>query len=384
MPELVPVAPDVLVWARESALASVAEAAERVNRDPATILDWEVGRAQPTYGQLERLADEYGVSVNVLLLPQRPQIAEPPPDFRSPSGGREPLSRIARREIRRGRHLQGLLADVPVLPPLALPHLGPSNDEAGAIRNALGVPVAQQLAWPSPHFAFNEWRAALNRLGILVLQYKLARDALQGLSLAAAVGGPPVILINQGDWINARNFTLLHELAHLILGGDGAICDPWRRGARPTSDSLEARCNRLAGEVLVPADHLRDQSESTLIAAENDEEETLKLLATLGRRYKVSSQVVWYRIHHLGLVNDARFRSLWPKLRPPTAPRRPRADDEERSGVPRWRMATSRYGPQLLSGLLGAADRGALEQTDVMRALSLGTGDLARLQGEER
>lgn len=86
-------APRVLVWARTSALASVSEAAERTGRKPEVILDWEAGRARPTLSQLERLADEYGVSVNVLLLPAPPQTPDPPPDFRSPSDGREPISR---------------------------------------------------------------------------------------------------------------------------------------------------------------------------------------------------------------------------------------------------------------------------------------------------
>jgi transcriptional regulator with XRE-family HTH domain len=95
--ERIPVDPAVLFWARQSALATVAEAAERTGQPDATILGWEAGRARPTYGQLERLADEYGVSVNVLLLPAPPRIPQPPPDFRSPSGGREPISRIARR-----------------------------------------------------------------------------------------------------------------------------------------------------------------------------------------------------------------------------------------------------------------------------------------------
>ena len=52
----------------------------------------------------------------------------------------------------------------------------------------------------------------------------------------------------------------------------------------------------------------------------------------------------------------------------------------ERRDIPRWKLATSRYGPQLVSGLMAALDRGALEPTRVLRALSLGTGDLAKLQ----
>jgi len=213
-----------------------------------------------------------------------------------------------------------------------------------------------------------------------VLQYGLPREELQGLSLPAARGGPPVVLLNQSDAVNARNFTMIHEFAHLVLGREGAICDPWRHGTRLSPTSLEARCNQIAGAVLVPGQHLREQREATLIAAESDDEERIKLLRTLGTRYKVSGQVIWYRVHDLGLVSGATFHQLWPKLRPAPKVKQPAAADEERSGIPRWSRAHSRFGPQLLSGLLGAVERGSIEPTRVMRALHLGSGDLARLQ----
>jgi Zn-dependent peptidase ImmA (M78 family) len=318
MPELVPVAPDVLVWARQSALATVAEAAERTGRDPQTVLDWEAGRELPTYSQLEHLADEYGISVNVLLLPERPHSPEPPPDFRSPTDGQASISRRTRRELRRARHLQALLGQIQVLPQPSLPDLRGAADAAAQLRRALGVTISQQISWHDSNYAFRQWRTAFSRLGIVVLQHSLPLGELQGLSLASAQGGPPVILINQSDWINARNFTLLHELGHLVLADEGGICDPWRQAWRLSAGSIEARCHRLAGAVLVPGDHLREQDEARLLASETDVGEKLKHLRKLSGRYKVSDQVVWYRAHDIGLVSNAVFRALWPLLRPPT------------------------------------------------------------------
>ena len=45
----------------------------------------------------------------------------------------------------------------------------------------------------------------------------------------------------------------------------------------------------------------------------------------------------------------------------------------------RWKLASSRYGHQLIRGLLTAVDRGVLEPTRVLRALNIGTGDMAKL-----
>lgn len=383
MAELIPVAPEVLIGARRSALATLEEAAERTGQTSEAIRDWEAGRSQPTYSQLERMADEYGVSVNVLLLPTPPHTPEPPPDFRSPLEGiREPISRPTRRELRRARYLQNLLTEVPALPPPSLPVVQPGQDADAVARQSLGVSLEQQLAWKDEHEAFRAWRTAFNRLGILVLQHALPLEELSGLSLAAADGGPPVVLINQSDWPNRRNFTMLHELGHLVLAHEGGICDPWRQALRLPSSSLEARCNRFAGAVLVPAGHLRQQSESQHIAAEPETAEIIKLLGALGRRYRVSAQVVWYRLHELELVSDQVFHALWPQLRPPSKRKRPAADQEARTGIPRWQRARSSYGPQLLNGLLGAVERGAVAPTRIMRVLNLGTGDLTRLQSE--
>jgi len=380
--DLVPVAPAVLAWARRTALASVDEAAERTGQPVEVIRNWEAGGSEPSFAQLERLADEYGISINVLLLPEPPPGQEPPPDFRAPSPGvREPISRLTRRELRRARYLQDLLADVPVLPRQSFPSIPAGGDAAAIARRALGITVEHQLGWRDENEAFRSWRAALNRLGTLVLQYTLPVEELLGLSLTAMDGGPPVILVNQSDYPNSRNFTLLHELGHLMLEHQGAICDPWRRALGLPSSSVEARCNRFAGAVLVPGDHLRQQPESLLMAAEAEDDNLIGLLWTLGRRYRVSPQVVWYRIHDLGLVSDDRFRALWPQLRPAPRAKRPQTE-EERGGIARWQRASWTYGPQVLGGLLESLNRGAVGATTLMRALNLGTGDLARLQGE--
>lgn len=380
MSEPIPVKGQVLVWARRSATATVEEAAERTEQSVATIRDWEAERAQPSFAQLERLADEYGVSYNALLLPEPPSTPEPPPDFRSPSGRREPISRRTRRELRRARYLQRLVADAEVLPPT---RLLPADLRGVAVtfRETMGISLDEQLSWRDSHEAFRSWRSAVTRLGILVVQFSLPIDELRGMSIPASDGRPPVIVVNQSDFINARNFTVLHEVGHLVLARDGGICDPWRQVLRLSPDSLEARCNDFAGSVLVPASHLREQPEAVQAAASGDDEAVLELLRVLARRYRVSTQVIWYRLRDLQLVSAERFSGLWPRLRPPTR-QRPRQDEQRRGGISRSQRARSSYGPDLLSALFSASDRGALAPTTLMRALNVGTGDLARLQGQ--
>ncbi|MEA2676993.1 MAG: hypothetical protein QOJ81_1134 [Chloroflexota bacterium] len=372
------VSPDVLIWARESALASLQDAADRVAKDQDTIRKWEAGDERPTFAQLERLADEYGVSTNVLLLPTRPDVPDPPPDFRAAGNGREPLSRQARRELRRARQLQSLAAELRLLRPFSVPPFDDPAQAVEAARALLGIDIGTQLSWRNANSAFNAWRQSLDDAGLLVLQYGLPDEGLRGLSLAGDAGRPPVVLVNQSDWINSRIFTLLHELGHMFFGQNGAICDPWRRLA--DGHAIEAVCNRFAGAVLVPGDHLRSQAEAAAISRQGDVAEVIALLGALANRYRVSSQVIWYRIRDLGLVSDTTFNALWPLLRPPLKRKWTKTTEDDKGGIPRWRLAPSRFGPRLVGAVMESVAHGRLDSTRAMRAFGLGTADLAQLQ----
>jgi len=59
MTETVPITPDVLRWARESAGLTIGDVVKKLNRKGITsqvIEEWEAGFSSPTYSQLERLA----------------------------------------------------------------------------------------------------------------------------------------------------------------------------------------------------------------------------------------------------------------------------------------------------------------------------------------
>lgn len=62
MSEPIPVNPDVLRWARETAGFSIKDVVARIKRKRVTaetIAAWERGEESPTYPQLERLVDGF-------------------------------------------------------------------------------------------------------------------------------------------------------------------------------------------------------------------------------------------------------------------------------------------------------------------------------------
>ncbi len=63
----------------------------------------------------------------------------------------------------------------------------------------------------------------------------------------------PVIMLNGADSARGRLFSLLHEYVHLLLHTVG-LCDV-RTDRRAISENrqLEARCNPIAADVLMPS-----------------------------------------------------------------------------------------------------------------------------------
>ena len=64
--------PDIVKWARERSGYTLQEVAKSLNRDVATISNWESGAAAPTYVQLEKLADKYKRPVAMFFFPEPP------------------------------------------------------------------------------------------------------------------------------------------------------------------------------------------------------------------------------------------------------------------------------------------------------------------------
>ena len=64
--------PTIIKWARERSGYTLQEVAKSLNRDVATISNWESGAAAPTYIQLEKLADKYKRPVAMFFFPEPP------------------------------------------------------------------------------------------------------------------------------------------------------------------------------------------------------------------------------------------------------------------------------------------------------------------------
>jgi len=222
------VKPALLVWAREKAGFQIHEAATKASVEAETLRSWERVETLPTISQLRKLGEVYKRPIAVFFLPTPPTDFDAQREFRRLPGvtpeNESPQLRLAlrlalfRREAALDLYRQ-LGEPIPKFKAKAQPSEDPET-VGNRIRKLLGITWQQQIAWTNSYAAFNAWRSAVERLGILVFQtgdVELAE--MRGTSVPQ--GPLPVIVLNNTDAPHGRIFSLLHEFVHILLANAG-------------------------------------------------------------------------------------------------------------------------------------------------------------------
>ena len=122
-------------------------------------------------------------------------------------------------------------------------------------------------------------------------------EEFRGFALADKVA--PLVFINGADTKAAQMFTLAHELAHIWLG-KSAVSDAGI--ASSTTQNVEAWCNRVAAEFLVPLAELRRElgTDDPFVAVQK-----------LARAFKVSTLVILRRLLDAEAITRSRFEAAY-------------------------------------------------------------------------
>lgn len=255
------VAPAVMVWARTSAGYEESPAAEKLGIDPDVLAAWERGDEQPSIAQLRKMADLYRRPLAVMYLPEPPLSFQPMKDFRRlPEVGSPRFSPGLTFEIRAAHQRRQLALDLlqeddeAAVPFILQTTIDMDIDAVGAsIRASLGITYAEQSRWREPLVAFRTWRSRIEDAGVLVFQAsRVPSGEASGFAFWAAE--LPFMVVNRKDTYSRRTFSLIHELAHLMLHQSGVseIDDGGNR--LPAVERVEAFCNAVAAATLIPKD----------------------------------------------------------------------------------------------------------------------------------
>ncbi|QIX20977.1 helix-turn-helix domain-containing protein [Agrobacterium pusense] len=305
----IPFNPSVLRWARERRGLTVEDVAEKLNQKPEKIATWETGVNSPTVIQARRLADIYERSFLEFFLQEPPQLKkrELVPDFRVHRGididaddrGLIDLQEWAEAQRENAIDLFQVVGEsIPKFPPsLSFTISDDEESSSGIARQEMAFSIADQLRLNSVERDQlpNIIRSKIEGLGILTLKASELRDfGARGLCI---VQFPLPVIVFGNESPGAQLFTLVHELAHVMLGASGII------SPLSTKSGIEAWCDRFSAAFLMPKEAV-----SQIIGSPPHVPPPFiadSVIEAVAGALKVSQHAMLVRLVHLGYVNES-------------------------------------------------------------------------------
>lgn len=312
---------DILSWARKTSKLSIEEAAHKLSLTDSKVASaaeklvaFEDGTKEPSRSLLLRMSKHYHQPILTFYLDKPPNIGERGDDFRTLPAHFEEVENayvdVLIRDIKaRQSTVRETLIDEDE--ESHLDFIGKYTIDQGvtrivkAIRKTININLDEYRAKPSYKEAFNLLRQQTEAAGIFVLlkgnlgsyHSNIEVTVFRGLALADDIA--PFIVINDQDAEAAWSFTLIHEMAHLMLGQTGIS------GAY-AEQKIEKFCNNVASEFMLPA------AEFDTYQLSNLDFERLKTdISDYAFSQKLSSSHIAYRLYRRGDVD----KPLWESLR---------------------------------------------------------------------
>jgi len=355
------VSSSVIQWAINTAGYNPYVVAARLNISKELIQAWEKEseRIHLRVTQLQDLAHFLKRPLATFLLKKPPLEPPPPKDFRRVAGKARSLSPNLRLAVRRSRRLQRvareLMESMGMSTTSGIP-VAELRDEPKLIgkelRKSFNISPQEQIGWRSEYEALRQWREALEKRNILVFQGDFTRDEAQGFSISDEQ--PFIIILSIEDHPHARNFTLFHELGHLLLGDPG-ICktEPIHSLRKTSITKTEDWCHRFAESFLIDDETLYSkEGTQSIMNMDPDYEAELNKLSI---QFRVSRSVILYRLLHDEKISNSSFQSMYLRLTQLPSPKRP--EKKTRWGPPPDQRALNERGRFLSRLILQSLDR---------------------------
>ncbi|TKV78931.1 ImmA/IrrE family metallo-endopeptidase [Bradyrhizobium elkanii] len=260
---------NVLRQVRDNRHFDLASVARFAQISPARLKEIESGVREPSFKQLQRLAEAYGVPDYILGAGGLPNLPEQQIlDFRKRAPRPARLSPEAMQRIWATEQAVVFTTQIWGALELALPSWSkevptgkPNTKIAGLLRHYFDDWFAErraglQLSGTADQTFFAGLRIFLEALGIIVRVNDAPADEFLGFFLADRESFGSIFVNRRTLAPKAQLFTLVHEVAHLMInandGARGGVSDPFK-----LNNQIEQTCNRFAAEFLAPDEIFR-------------------------------------------------------------------------------------------------------------------------------
>src|SRR6266545_1190979 len=351
--------------ARESLGLSIEEAARRLEVDPQKLGGWESGRSAPDDDAFWKAAEAYGRPVAYFFSDAPPAPARQ--DFRAAKSIRdEDVRRVAIAEFEelcRAQYVlkrrQGEVAE---------PELRRLRDNTRGIEDAEALAEKIREVSSLDGRPIENVRELLESWGVQVFFLNFPGRELSGSSWWHPTYGPAA-LINRGEAAGRRNFTMAHELAHLLRLDVQPLCDLNEDNAE------ELFANRFAAAFLMPAVNVSRHAELLRDSGELPGWDTERsAIARIAARYGTSVEATSYRLEDLGFLPKGYSKANRAELG---------REYFRGSKGRRWQKAVRDLGSEYISSVRQAYGRGELSLAAVADLLRIEVDQaLEWLEGE--
>lgn len=374
----VPITPAVLEWAIREAGLTTGRAAELLHVPETTIQAWLDDRARPGMTELRRLAAVLHRPLATFLLPAPPVLPDAHVDFRHPvdadRAALDPHERLIIREATRLQRAVGWALRELGRSPITLPTTS-IQATPDAIASRMRRLLVERAPEPFPargsaSDAQAWWRVALEATGVLVFFLPVGEGSARGFSVWN--DHAPLIVVNTFWRPEARIFTMLHELGHLVTRSNSACLEQGHGPRRPPDDPAERWCESFSAQVLIPAPELVEMLTARHGWREGRIVRDLAVARAIGRHFKVSTTAAVLRMIGIGAATWALYRAI------------PRDADVKRrggggAGETRPRSRLRQYGRRTTRVLLDAMNADILGKDDVLGYLRVGEHELSEM-----
>jgi Zn-dependent peptidase ImmA (M78 family)/transcriptional regulator with XRE-family HTH domain len=330
-----------------------------------TQLEAELRREpEPRQGILNKIAKELALPPFIFFMDRSPQLHDVLPDFRAPNPApraksRETMGAIQFAEGVQRTVLEGDVRGAPQLPGF----IATSNADVDAFalkaRNFFNITLEDQSNAKDAREFYIICRKKIEEKGIFVLHDSFPHNDGSGFCLAHPLY--PVIVVNTMQQTRGRRlFTLIHELAHVLLGKSG-ISDPFVR-----ENATERLCNRFAGAFLVPRSYVASLLGTATPVNDPDYDD----VRWASRRLKISQEATVLRLEQISLYRSGSY-DKWKRSVHNANP-----DYSEKKGGPpkppaQEKVKLAKYGFQFARAFDSLLSDGRLNEVNLYRSTGL-------------
>lgn len=326
------------------------EVARRLRVDRQTIVNWEAEREAPTLKELESLAALYGREIDYFLRETPALPAEIQFRSRTKQSFTE-LTEKARKVIARFDELCRTAYELErALGKIVQPRIG----HASKSQSPTELAAEQRKALDLGVRPVGKLRDFLSKIGLRIFELVVPGREFSGFSCMHPDYGP-CILINAKDVPGRRNFTILHEFAHLLYRHEPCVCDIAEEiGAGATVDERQA--NLFAVEFLLPAQQVKDDFARRGLSSTPLVQDVGKMAG----KWAASVEAMFYRLEELGLVKRDYGRTVLASYEPQVV--------GKKSPLPAWKR---RLGEVYVSDAIRAYREGHISLGKLAHCLGL-------------